>query len=480
MLSLPQILSQINYSMNESLDFLRVHSLVHKLFAPEFNVEDRINFAQMALQIMDLAQALHPLYPKILAFLQENEALTNDILMQYGPQWAAAIKDRQIAAQLEEKLENYCGTETDKLSGLRPKFRQLYVTGESSGLFLHINRLAASEMFRLHCNDHEQVIHNRYFEFLFYHVAAIVYGELWFQKYCVLEEELRVDKLAAETRNWRALEKKAWMYYNNVHFLVSALTYKREDVVEAFQAEYRYFYLIRWLCAFARFKDNNFVDFMSDYKALKDHIDCVSELHLSQELAIMYEIASLATKPFCELVADECEVTMELQSGSSDIEVGMFSVISKLAVADFAGAKRDMSLDLTSLLDANMGYIFPKKLAGSFWRYLTVVVDLKVFLLIMSCALVISRDKLLDKLGYKDASSEQRIDVTATMVLVSGALGLGQSNVTYDQSTKMFTRRPVTDLQKRLVLQEEIEHMDHSIEAEAVAQLIKSRLIQNV
>lgn len=469
--------------MNKSLDFLHIHTLVHRAQAPIFPSLDRRQYALEALALMDQYQVLHPASTLILKILQENSESEDPLLLKYGSDWAASIRDHQISIRLE--LHNESDTEMDKteaLEKLLKKFKLLYIQGDFQDLIYHINKIGLVSEILINCTDHEQFIENRFFEFMFYHLAAIVYGQLWFSSFSVLEEaaKLASGPAGAGIKSWQQLEKSALTYHSRKQFLFKSLSDKRKELVDGVNQELEYFGLIRWLCAFAKFKGNQLVDYVADFDSLIDQLKLLDLINMRQEAILMYQVANITTKPFCELVSCESESLLDLYSGASKVEQSMYSILCKLAEADFPGAKREYSVEHQELLNAHIGFALPRKLAGCFWKYLGTIVDLKVFLLIMSSALKISRNKVLDKMGYGSAPEKQREEVSTRLVMINSALGLGRVNISYNQEKDLFQRALVTDKQKHEQLVEVLDDIDHMIEAETVAQLIKTRLVEKI
>lgn len=467
--------------MDQSLSYFRVHSLVHRAQGAILPNTERRLYALEAFAIMDQYQVLHPANAIVYKILKETSQVNDPLLEKYGPDWAASIRDHQISIRLD--LQNETDTEMDKseaLVKLLDKYRLLFIQGDFQDLIYHVNKIALVSEVLVNCTDHEQFIENRFFEFMFYHLAAIVYGQLWFASFSVLEEVAKVASGPAGIKSWQQLEKSAVTYHSRKQFLLKSLSDKRREIIDGVNEELKYFGLIRWLCAFAKFKGNQLVDYAADFDSLTDQLDLLDVIHMRQEAILMYQVANIASKPFCELVSCESESLLDLYSGASEVEQMMYLFLCKLAEADFSGAKEIYSIAHQELLNAHIGYVLPRKLAGCFWKYMNVIVDLKVFLLIMSCALKIPRDRILDKMGYKSASKEQREDVSTSLVMMISALGLGRVNISYNQDQDLFQRVLVTDKQKHEQLIEDLDEIDHAVEAETVAQLIKTRLVEKI
>lgn len=467
--------------MNKSLDFLHVHSLVHRVQAPILSALERRQYAIEALAIMDQYQVLHPANALIHKILIETSESDDAILLKYGSDWASSIRDHQISIRLE--LHNEPDTEMDKSEALKKlleKYRLLYIQGNFQELIYHINKINLVGEILVNCTDHEQFIENRFFEFMFYHLAAIVYGQLWFASFSVLEEAAKITSGPAGIKSWQQLEKSAWTYHNRKQFLFKSLSDKRKEISDGVNEELKYFGLIRWLCAFAKFKGNQLIDYVADFDALIEQLDLLNLINMRQEAILMYQVANIAIKPFCELISCDSESLLDLYSGESEVEQNMYLILCKLAEADFSGAKSVFSVQHRELLNAHIGFALPRKLAGCFWKYMNIIVDLKVFHLIMSCALKIPRDKVLDKMGYQSASQMLREEVSTSLVMMISALGLGRVNLSYNQEQDLFHRVVVTDEQKHEQLEEDLDEIDHMVEAETVAQLIKTRLVEKI
>lgn len=471
--------------MADPLLYLRIHQLAHRFSASSvFTSSERIEYALEILKTMDAHRVLHPSYPQILLFLKEVSPTNNEaavLLNKYGLEWAAVVKDREIASQLESG--EGIAEDQDKehaFASFLPKFRLLFVLADFRDLFYHVNRLSLAVEFRIHCTDHEQLIANRYFELIFYQLVAIVYGQLWFSEYSILGEAPSSSASSSNAKSWQQLENNAKNYHLKAQFLMKSIKDKRQELVDGVNGELDFYYLIRWLCALAKFKENKFNDFVQEFHLLEDHMSALDVLGLSKETVLMYQLATVATENFCDLVSRDSESLMELYSGTTPVETEMFLYLCKLLDADFAGAKQVYDSNLTLLLDAHIGYAIPQKLKGTFWQFLNVTVDLKVFLLIMSCALLIPREKLLDKMGYKGALDVVKDNVTAGILILIAVLSLGKANVTFNPTEDAFSREPLSENEKLRQLTDEIDELDHSIAADAAAQLVKTRLVEKL
>lgn len=467
--------------MDSSLSFLPIHALAYKLSTGSvFSRSEKCQFALDSLNIMDLQQALHPTYTYIYKCLLES-CDDNLLPKEYDSSWSAAIRDKQIASQIEGDTSKAEPQDKQAILALFiPKFQQLFVQAEFQDLIYSVNRVGLLVEFKAYCTDHDQLIENRYFEFLFYHLVAIVYGQYWFSNYSVLEEAVILTNGSTGTKSWQQLEKSAWTYYNKTQFLFKTVADKRTEVVEGVNKEFDYFLLIRWLCTFVRFKENLFVAFVKDFEGLLEHFDLLDKISMRKEATLMYEIATVATKSFCDLVSYESESLSDIYAGSTLVEQKVYSLLCKLAEADFVGAKEAFGLQFTELLDAHISYALPRKLAGTFWKYLSVIVDLKVFLLVMSCALVIPRKKMLDKMGYATSTEAQKQEVSTKLIMMMSGLSLGHQNITFDHEKDVFLKGPISDEVKKSHLMEELDDLDHTLEAESVAQLIKTRLVERI
>lgn len=465
--------------------FLHVHLLAHKFSACSiFSEDERIEFVHRILHIMNTHRVLHPAYPQILSFLQQSSGSRDNaaqLLERYGPDWAASIRDGEIASQLEDAES--MGEDADKehlFATFLPKFYLLFIQANFTDLLRHVNRLSLAAEFRIHCTDHEQFIGNRYFELIFYQLVAIIYGQLWFSESSVLEEAPNSGSGSSNVKSWQQLENNAKNYHFKSQFLLKSLKDKRQELVDGVNAELDYYYLVKWLCALGKFNENRLNDFEEDFCLLQDQMAALDTLGLKVETVLMYQVATVATKNFCNLVSRESESLMELYSGTLPVETQMLCFLCKLLEADFAGAKTVYNSGLTQLMDAFIGYAIPQKLKGTFWQYLNVIVDLKVFLLIISCALLMSRTKLLELMGYGSADNDMKENVSAGVLTLIAALSLGKVNVTYDPTKHTFSRKPLTETQKMNLLTEQLDELDHSIATDAAAQLVKTSLVEKL
>lgn len=449
------------------LSFLAVHALAHK-HAHGFSSAEKTQFALQAVRIMAANSAVHPKYPQLVKSLPSDEAA------QYGVNWARATARAPQNTLDDDQLTQLA--KADVLAQFVPLYKRLFVLADFHMLNYHTNRTLRSILLAPQAADHALFVQNRCFEMLFYQVAAALYGQLWFPSYLRLADSSRLPETLA-SRKW--LEKRLETYYTRSQYLFKSLRDKPDAVVAAVQHEFDYYYLAKWTLAMYKFKENRFLEFAADFEALKDHLALLDKIGLQQEVLIMYAAASVCTKPFKELTFRSSEDMVELYTCEDSISSDVYRLLCVLLDAQFAQARTLLTLDLVQQVDAHMAYALPGKSAGTFWDYLSVIIELKVFLLIISISRRIPRAKMLAQMGYgADATQQQIDDVSSRLLTLISVLDLGERGISYDETGDFYYHYDVGDGVQVQKLHEKVGELDHLLRAEASAQLLRTMLVE--
>lgn len=463
------------YIRTMDLDYLSIHSLAHKFsHASVFSRGKKAAFALRALGLMEKYGALHPKYLDFICLIQQLELPQAS---QFDNSWVEKLKECQDEPEFLEDEHLAAANKEDALDYFVPRFQKLFIRCDFQLLNYHANRIMRYVLFAAASTDHELFVRNRRFEMLFYQIATTLYGELWFSSLNSLAERSPIREAPWSRAH---TEKKCDQYYSRSQYLFKSLDEKTPEVIESVKREFKFYHLLKWACAMAKFKENRLLEYVADFDALFGHISVLDEIGCLQEALCMYGAASICSRPFKELSFKEREDLVDLYTRLDTPSCRLYSLLSVLSEADFVEAKKiSASRSLAPYLDAHFSYVFPRKSVGSFWKFLSVIIDFKGFLLIMSLTKKIPRDKLLRKLGYSPDSPQQDIfDVSNRLLMLISLLGLGEINLAYDDDGDYFYHFPVSDGEKVQRLTETVDELDHLIRAEASAQLVRSMLVQ--
>ncbi|GEQ67211.1 hypothetical protein JCM33374_g875 [Metschnikowia sp. JCM 33374] len=460
--------------MTSSLDFVHIHALAHQ-FSSSDDQEHKLSVALSALEIMDRFSTLHPYYEQYYSMLN---AQNHPATQKYGGSWASGIE--ALGTQELFMGDEFLGQaeKTGLFEKFVPQFCRLFIAGDFANLQNLLNKVSLSVSFLNQCTDIVMFYENRYFEFLFYQIVAVVYGSLWFPSLSKSDEVSPTNDDATPTLKWAQIEKKCDSYHKKSANSLEKLGEMYPDVVEKVNAELTYYTLVKWYSAFAKFKESRFTEFCASFDAIQSKIHTLKSVHLETEAIICYGVACIATNPFKELDFCSNEKMLDLYTSSTSIEASLYEVMKHLSTAHFAKVKELWHPSFLARLDSAIGYAIPAKTKGTFWEYLLSVIDLKAFLLIISISECISRDKILDKLGYNGASDQVRAAVSNSMVVVLSVLNLSEINIFYHETEDVFYNLPLDKATQELMLSDKLEDLDHAANADAAAAHMKALLVR--
>lgn len=426
--------------------------------------------ALTALDIMDHVQAVHP---KAEAFVQAvNEAQLNT---KYTEQWLSQLLD---AVAVPEYLYEDDIASTPPKAELFAEFVSLgqkkFVEGDFKSLSEYIARTSNKAQFVNHCTSAENFINNRLFEFLFYQVVAKIYDRLWplvvtGSRWGSLEHETSVEE------SLQHLEKKLRNYYGKSTYLLKSINDLPLEIAQDVEAEFEFYRLAEWYLVMAKFSGNHMAQFVQDFDRHYSTFSSVATLNLQSEMLIMYSIASMACKPFKELTVSPNEQLIEQYTEGRGIESSFFNVMYALAHAEFTQAKSLMNAKLIAEAESIVSYMLPQ---SNFWRHLTDIIDLKVFLLIISVTSKIPRSVLVERMGYVDCSEAELDQISDKLLELMSVLQLGKVNITYNQEKDIFCHGPVDNETRYKHLSQQIDQIDRRTRADAAAHLLRGLLVE--
>ncbi|KAM9894326.1 hypothetical protein OXX79_008782 [Metschnikowia pulcherrima] len=460
--------------MSPQLEFIRIHQLAHRLSHTN-DQREKVDSAVSILTLMDEFKTLHPCYEQCYSILaSQGHTLTT----KYDETWACSVLQRE-----QQDLfmgDEYIG-QAEKASFFEnfvPQYRKLFIGCDFANLQNLLNKVSLSVQFLSQCSDISSFTENRYFEFQFYQMVAVLYGSMWFSSYAKHDESISQNDEASPSLKWAQIEKKCNKYHEKTCHFSKNLDERHPDVITGVKAEFRYYGLVKWLCAFAKLKEHRLVEFCEDFSALVENAEALKQIGLYTGAFLCYGVASIAAKPFKELDFRSHERVLDFYTANKSKGAELYAITRLLSLAKFKDVKPLWQPSLTMRLDADIAFCLPVKTRGTFWDFLLSVVDFKAFLLIMSISECIPKDILLDKLGYKSAPESKRNAVANNLVMVISVLDLGKANVFYDESEATFYHLAVDEKIRKLDLQDQIENLDHLANAEAAAAHMKTLLVR--
>lgn len=461
------------------IDFLKVHFLAARFERPEaFSQSELTDIASKALHIMDIYQSLHPAYPLLQAQLK---AACHPDAERFLSEWVRKVELNAPKTSYLVEMDDGLNSDKHKIvDEFKQVFAVLLIQCDFRMIQFYLAKLENIASFPLLVTNHEAFAENRYFEYLFYQLLAMIFGTRWFveSKSPRKETEESLDG-PAEPRTIQSIDKKNGNYYTRHAFLFKSLDEKPEAVVKSLQPELDYYKLNKWLITLIKFTQGSFGAFVEEFERLQEHIQVLDSLGLVSEALCMYALASIATKPFNQLNMNLNEALVDaFTSDNGGLENEVYEVLRILASGEFHAAKQAI-LD-PSLLDklyAHIGFALPED-KDTFFERLCRLIDQKAFLLILSITKRILRQKILTMLGYSSENIAIYNDVSNKLLLLISALNLGESKIVYEDATDLFLHKPLSDAERQDMLQNGVSQLVGDVRAEASATMLKSVLIR--
>lgn len=344
------------------IDFLKVHFLAARFERPEaFSQSELTDIASKALHIMDTYQALHPAYPLLQAQLK---AACHPDAERFLSEWVRKVELNAPKTSYLVEMDDGLNSDKHKIvDELKQVFAVLLIQCDFRMIQFYLAKLENIASFPLLVTNHEAFAENRYFEYLFYQLLAMIFGTRWFveSKSPRKETEESLDG-PAEPRTIQSIDKKNGNYYTRHAFLFKSLDEKPEAVVKSLQPELDYYKLNKWLITLIKFTQGSFGAFVEEFERLQEHIQVLDRLGLVSEALCMYALASIATKPFNQLNMNLNEALVDaFTSDNGGLENEVYEVLRILTSGEFHAAKQAI-LD-SSLLDklhAHIGFALPE------------------------------------------------------------------------------------------------------------------------
>lgn len=457
--------------MDQQLDFLQIHALAHKFgYVIAYSRNERIDMALKALSIMDKYKAVHPKAGEFLSLLQESDTRTGT---GYTQQWLADIL---AAVVVPEYLYEDDITSSPDKAVLFKEFVTLcqkkFIEGDFKMLSYYITRVSSMTQFVNHCTSADRFVENRYFEYLFYQIVNVVHGLLWGQSSSQLgtpQPEINAEEKLL------LIERKLTLYHGRSTYLLKSLQEYPLQIANGVETEFEFYRLTKWYLAMVKFKTGQLVSFVEEFDALYTTFSSVGLLNMQSEVLIMYSIASMACKPFKELTFASNESLMDLYTSGFGVQLSFYNVMYALAHADFTRTKSLLNDKLGNAANPVVSYMLPR---DKFWQYLIDIIDLKIFLLIMSVTSKIPRLVLVRRLGYSKCTEAEYSSISDKLIVLMSVLQLGKVNIAYDEENDVFCHSPLDDTTRLMRISHQVEQIDHSSRAKAAAQLLQGILVE--
>lgn len=463
--------------------------------------------AKETLKLMDQYQAIHPSFSSLTSYLSSQGIA--DAAHLYNDSWAARVTTYSESFMLEL---------ADEIKGIHESYSSALSQEQASALFDKVRKGVISRIIKTEYldalrlldkfasvvefsnqprgKDHFQM--NRFVEFLFLKYVATIFSLVWFplddNKYKVasgvyLKEG---DKLLYSSSSFKPLDK--------IYILVTTYQRKNESLFEEQDDETRYYWIVKFLNLSLLFKQMDFVQFHNEFtelfinqkEALQNLVQDTSLI--KSNLLVMYGIVSIFMKPFNQLslLNIENDDFVELYyEDPTDIEFKFYNKIVKpLGDGDNHEVKRAFADDnfmheLVSYLEYNLP-VSTSKLAAttcSFIEYLKVIIDSKLFLVIMSSTASITKRNVLRHLGYSlELTNELELhEVSNHLLGLISALGLGQIGIGYLVKEQVFYNNgPPTTIEEIGQVQDSIDQTRHQLHGDSLAGLMTSLLIERL
>ncbi|OBA19174.1 hypothetical protein METBIDRAFT_13485 [Metschnikowia bicuspidata var. bicuspidata NRRL YB-4993] len=354
------------HDLTPHLAFVEFHPLVHR-FKNSTEQGHRADLALSCLKLMDRFKTIHPIHAELcLALRAQNHSMAD----KYGDAWASNIES---AGQQELFMgDEYIG-QAEKPAFFEkfvPQFQKLLIGCDFANLQNLLNKVSLLVHFMNQCSDLALFTENRHFEFLFYLIVAVLYGLLWFSLLAKQDGLVQQNEETSPSLTWAQISRKCESYNKSHEHFLDDLDDKHPEVIEKLHSEFTFCTLVRWYCAFAKFKEHRLTEFCEDFELLQNDMSVLETIKLQSEALICYGISSIAAKPFKELDFQLNEQVLELFTSNTLVEASLYEVMKNLSMAKFTKAKDLWEPQLLNRLDSWVSYALPGKTKGTFWEFL--------------------------------------------------------------------------------------------------------------
>lgn len=330
-------------------------------------------------------------------------------------------------------------------------------------------------------------------------------------------------------KSFLALMKKLNFYYTNNEILFNSIrqnSMSGDNVNNAnitgqvknnIIKELKFYWLIRWFLAILSFKHNNIQEFLTQFYELsmadskipevKTFNILIDDFGFKPEILTLICLSSIMSKSFKDLSFFESATAnqenkfeeayleqrkknfvnqqlVDLFASSNDLGSKVYELLIVLSNGNAKAAKVFLNdKKFTQELDCSVGYLLPvsnSQLTNDFTKYIQLIIDFKLFLLIMSITKQIPRLKLIEKLGYDTHDAADVKLISNNLLNLLSCLNLGEMNLGYNANDEVFynlgTNDDKTQSVKKTRLHAELDDLQQTLEAESVANILKGIL----
>ncbi|KAK6459554.1 uncharacterized protein RJT20DRAFT_132683 [Scheffersomyces xylosifermentans] len=488
--------------------------------AAEFT-DQCIKIASQCLQLMDKYGALHPSFDSFISFLRSQNHPN-----PYDQRWAVKIQSSSDSHQanlnsLFKKIHTSSTASSapsankELYANVRKAVIMCIIERKYQDAIGHLNNYSAVVQFSTQPRDHTQLRDNRYIEYSFFQYVIGIFDLIWLpldnsnfappERGFPYGTQRMAPVPTGNFKNLDAISRKVASYYTKSESLLTSTEEENSD-----HSELYYFWLMKFYGFTVLFKQFNFREFYDEFISLFIKYQSPNpQLELSpvallaervpvlkSDLLCMFGIVSIFVKPFNSLAL--------MDIGNDDILLDLFNLDEKsfeyvlynevmVPLSEANNKKVKTSLVDNAILQdmfiASLDYLVPvinqksqSAVSASlrFMRYLTLIIDLKNFLLIISVIKQAPRLKIIQLLGYDTNNLSEASISQISQILLSlvAALGLGEIGIGFNAQQDVFCNDIVDHNQGSKKLQKSLTDLTADVEAESLAALMTGALLE--
>lgn len=454
--------SQIFASKPIIMSFLACPLLCHQFGSTLEDVahdESRLSMAIKALEIMDMYLAVSPHVHFLVDFLNQKRIAT-----KYNQLWVDAVVARAEKRSSElygHLLDNPSQSETYKNT---MELLAIYTVQNRYGQAISLlETFATSAAFTTDAIATQEIVENKYFEYLLFLCVLIVYKNVWFED---ADEEAHTEVPAnfSPDKDIETHLKRANFY----HFKHKLL------LTEAAHQELRCYWLLRWLAALVTLGQESAVKFVEEFDAISesesvvDPLDCMNldEFSLREPLLLAHGLAVSMVRPFSTACHFDSRLT-ELYSATTSMDP-VVSYLVQLKDSQFIGAKQALqSQTFRNIVALHGGYALPRE----FLLRLQHTITFKVFILIMQTIKRIPRSKIMLMVGLDETAENSR-----QLLLMLSVLELAHFGVGYNTKGDFFYNTGQT----AVPVEQEVDRLAYGLQGESMSAIINAALLEQI
>lgn len=450
------------------LNWLDINQHVYTWNAIE-DEQYRTEIGLLALQLMDKHQSINPQVENILAYLD-----SKGIEHGYNHDWFRNIQNKTV--EVIKNLENSLDSVQDLNKSISTAVRDnqdlwnqieqgvkisIILGSYNQGLGF-LTTYGQFIQFQTQLNNREQLDENKYIQFLFYQYMVNTYNLIYFPEEHVISGSYKSLELILKKLNY---------YYNKNEMIM---------IQNPDSHEVKYYWLIKFYNLTILFKQFKIDEFLVEFNQILKIPEFIWLIQSNSNILSLFQIFFTLMKPFNQLGLLDSDDDFLID----EINYHQFpkfiynNILSPLLNSNFTQVQTTFSdTRFINFFNAKLGYYLPASInKSSFLDYFHLVIDFKIFLLILSNTKVIPRPKMLSILGYQNLSKQSTLS-NDLLVLLS-TLNLGNSNIGYDFQNDCFYNHDKDHQRDSLQLKNSIDNLTVELQGESIAQLLKGALIE--